>query len=187
MLPDNKTVWDLDGTILLSCFNDPCWNEAVKLVKKPDELTRFATFHPGINRADIQMILTARHLQTMSYPTWTQLRDHDLLHTRTILNPNLDDHTSAQFARFKINWCNQHWPDYYVDDDPVICNLMQPHLMHTRCVTVEEWYQIHNPPSPPGFPWAPSSPLNPVEGANRKVRDLAAALLRCQINPKVPT
>lgn len=160
----NQTVWDFDGTIALSCFNEPCWEIASTLTTDIRTLAAFAVMNPTINRNDVKYILTARFDdQKHRLITEAQLEQLDLYHKILILNPRTE-HTFEGFARFKTDWCNEHRPKYYVDDDPLICRLMAEGLDYTTCVTVDEWYQL-NPSLPQGSPQTPFlTPSHPKVG-----------------------
>ena len=147
---DNRTVWDFDGTIALSCFNDPCWTVACNLAKNIRTQAAFTVINPLVNTMDVEAILTAR-FDDKEHREHTRYLINSLgLSDSLVFMNNRRDHTYEGFAKFKSDWCNEHRPKYYVDDDPHICMLMRKNLDYTQCVTVEDWYRLN-----PSFPSSP--------------------------------
>jgi len=112
-LADSLTVYDLDGTILISPF------KGVYLKKF------FWKANPNINKKDIKFIITAR---TSSWRILTWITCWLIgLHIKQIIFNPINNWDIDYISKWKCQYLIDHKFNTYIDNDPIMLNEIRLH------------------------------------------------------------
>jgi hypothetical protein len=133
------TFWDFDSTIIYNIF-DLDYHRFIYTKDGVKQFKKFSHINPIVNINDIQHVLTAR----APYNNYNDIReDLNKLKIKATLYLNKNQRKSLHDdIKFKATILNKHKPKYYVDDDDFMNQLLQPHLIHTKCITTEQYYAM---------------------------------------------
>jgi hypothetical protein len=135
-----EAFWDFDSTIIYNIF-DLDFHRFIFTIDGVNQFKKFSHKNPIINISDIKHVLTARAPYNNYNDIHKDLKKLNInakLYLNKIQRKNLHDD-----IQFKAIVLNKHKPTYYIDDDDFMNNLLQPHLIHTQCITTEQYYGIH--------------------------------------------
>lgn len=136
-MPD--TFWDFDSTIIYNIF-DLDYHRFIYTPNGVKQFKKFSHINPIVNIKDIKHVLTAR----APYNDYNDIRgDLNKLNIKAKLYLNKNQRKSLHDdIQFKATILNRYKPTYYIDDDDFMNNLLQPHLIHTKCITTEQYYAM---------------------------------------------
>jgi len=129
--------WDFDSTIIYNVF-DLDYHRFIYTEDGVRKFKKFSHINPMINTSDVKHVLTARS----PYNNYNGIHE-DLeklkINAKLYLNKTYRK-TLQDDIKFKAKILNLHKPKYYIDDDDFMNKLLQKHLVHTRCITTEQYY-----------------------------------------------
>jgi len=132
--------WDFDSTIIYNIF-DLDYHRFIYTDNGVKKFKKFSHLNPIVKTIDIKHVLTARAPYNNYNGIHEDLKNLNInakLYLNKIQRKSLHDDIC-----FKATILNKYKPKYYVDDDDFMNNLLQPHLIYTKCITTEKYYWIY--------------------------------------------
>lgn len=152
-----KVFWDIDGTIMLNPLPSPNWEDPA--ARHPTTGEPISGQMPIYNsRAHLNPELSLEDLRQIKYvitsrpefrreTTLRQLRQHGIYCDLLVMSPEIYDRDL--WAWYKAMELDNHNAQYYVDNDPMFCGLVQNYILSIHptspciCMTVAEWQTTH--------------------------------------------
>lgn len=134
-----EAFWDFDSTVIYNVF-DLDYHRFIYTIEGVKTFKKFSRINPIINTKDIKHVLTAR----APYNNYNNIHsDLQKLNIKAKVYLNQTQRKSLHDdIIFKATILNKYNPKYYIDDDDFMNRLLQPHLIHTKCITTEQYYEL---------------------------------------------
>lgn len=154
-----KTIWDIDGTILLNPLPQPDWDDphathpttGESIYGEMPVYNSYNALNPELQGGDLEQIrhiLTGRP-ESRRQLTLHTLRSHNITPRSLTLWPQNRIYSRADCIIWKAFILWWQCADYYVDNDPIFRQELRTELLrqgdyHCRCISVAGWQDLRD-------------------------------------------
>lgn len=151
-----KTIWDIDGTILLNPLPQPDWDDPHATHPTTGEsiygempiYNSYTTLNPELQGGDLEQIrhiLTGRP-ESRRQLTLHTLRSHNITPRSLTLWSQNRIYSRTDCITWKAHSLDSMNAAYYIDNDPDFCRELQLQLQKIgsdcRCISIAEWQEL---------------------------------------------